>query len=245
MKNNNSQKLNPAPSNGLLDPAGKFIPPSHPRSKLRGFRRRKGINLTEMRKNQILDAAIDVFAKDGYEKANTENIALMANLGKGTLYRYFKSKETLFLSVVKRNLQMIAESVSTSINNASDPIAQIECLVTGFLSFFDKNPKFCRIMIQVHEQSNIHKRIAKMMLDHYCNEMKKFEKIFKNGIMKGMLKRVSSKKATSILMSILSGILHMHIFYKKKQKLIYSAPTVFKVFFTGIIKDKSRRIKYE
>lgn len=198
-----------------------------------------------MRKNQILDAAIDVFAKDGYEKANTENIAVAANLGKGTLYRYFKNKEALFLSVVRRDLQIVAESVSASINTAADPVKQIESFITGFLSFFDKNPKFYRIMIQVHEQSNIHKRIAKIMLDHYCGEMKKFEEIFKNGIRTGILKQVDSEKATGILMSILSGILHMHIFYKKKQKLIYSAPAVFKVFFTGIIKDEIRREKYE
>jgi AcrR family transcriptional regulator len=198
-----------------------------------------------MRKKQILDAATDIFAKDGYEQANTDDIASIANLGKGTLYRYFKNKETLFLSVVKRNLQIVAESASTAINTSSDPIEQIEYFVKGFLSFFDKNPKFCRIMIQVHEQSNLHKRIAKIMFDHYRSEMKKFEEIFKNGVKAGMLKQVDSEKATSILMSILSGILHMHIFYKKKQKLICNAHTVFKVFFTGIIEDKSRRIKYE
>jgi len=202
------------------------------------------LNLTEMRKTQILNAATEIFAKDGYEKANTDHIAKMANLGKGTIYRYFKNKESLFISVVAQNFKQLADAVTKSIKAQSDPIKQIESLIRGFLCFFDKNPKFRTIMIQVHEQSNIHKKMADMMFLHYCKEMKKFEIVFKNGIKSNIIKKINIESAINILMSILSGILHMHIFHKKNQKLIHSAPTICKVFFTGIINDKNRRIKY-
>jgi AcrR family transcriptional regulator len=201
--------------------------------------------LTEMRRNQILIAATDVFANEGYEKANTDEIAKIAGLGKGTLYRYFKSKEDLFLSVVQSNFIRLADTTLISIKSSPDPVKQIECLITGFLSFFDKNPKFRKIMIQVHEQSSIHKRIANIMCEHYFSEMKKLEEIIKTGIKLGSIKNINPEKAISILMSILSGILHMHIFYKKKQKLMYNAPVVLKIFFTGIIRDNHRRVKYE
>ena len=53
--------------------------------------------LVERRRNQILDAASLIFSKEGFAKANTDEIAKAANLGKGTIYRYFKNKRTLFL----------------------------------------------------------------------------------------------------------------------------------------------------
>ena len=51
------------------------------------------------KKEQIIEAAVRVFARSGYSKAVVADIALQANIGKGTVYEYFKSKEDLFFAV--------------------------------------------------------------------------------------------------------------------------------------------------
>ena len=51
------------------------------------------------RKDQIIEAAAQIFSQKGYSGAIMADIAIQANIGKGTIYEYFKSKEDLFFAV--------------------------------------------------------------------------------------------------------------------------------------------------
>ena len=65
----------------------------------------RGLKLKDIRdqkankRNQIVEAAARVFARNGYSNAVVADIAVEANIGKGTVYAYFKSKEDLFFAV--------------------------------------------------------------------------------------------------------------------------------------------------
>ena len=51
------------------------------------------------KKNRIIEAAVQVFAQKGYASATIADIAARAEIGKGTIYEYFASKEDLFFAV--------------------------------------------------------------------------------------------------------------------------------------------------
>ena len=53
------------------------------------------------KRERILDAAIDVFCVSGYEAASMADVAAKAGVGKGTIYLYFDSKESLFEEAYK------------------------------------------------------------------------------------------------------------------------------------------------
>jgi AcrR family transcriptional regulator len=53
------------------------------------------------RQRQILEAAFDEFAANGYAAARLDGVAKRANIAKGTIYLYFKNKELLFQAVVR------------------------------------------------------------------------------------------------------------------------------------------------
>jgi AcrR family transcriptional regulator len=56
----------------------------------------------EARRQAILDAALTVFAAQGYEAARLDDVAARAGVAKGTLYLYFKDKEeALFEELVR------------------------------------------------------------------------------------------------------------------------------------------------
>ena len=52
-------------------------------------------DVSDLRQGQILDAATKVFARLGFHKANMDNIAEEADVSKGLLYWYFKSKDAI------------------------------------------------------------------------------------------------------------------------------------------------------
>ena len=57
---------------------------------------------SDIRKNQILDAATSVFAQQGFEHARMDDIVQVSGLSKGTLYWYFKSKEEIITAILHR-----------------------------------------------------------------------------------------------------------------------------------------------
>ncbi len=59
-------------------------------------------DVSEERKNQILDAATDVFVREGLHKARVDDIAEKAGLSKGALYWYFKSKDEIIVAILDK-----------------------------------------------------------------------------------------------------------------------------------------------
>jgi AcrR family transcriptional regulator len=71
----------------------------------------------ESRPAEILSAALTVFTEQGFGAAKLEEVAKRAGIAKGTLYRYFDTKEDLFRAVVQHasagNLHTLAEAAQT------------------------------------------------------------------------------------------------------------------------------------
>lgn len=63
-------------------------------------------------RERIVQSAIECFSKYGFDRSRMDDIAKTADLSKGTLYLYFKSKEDLFYDICENNLKMIKEQLS-------------------------------------------------------------------------------------------------------------------------------------
>ena len=58
--------------------------------------------LISARRNQILDAAVKVFAEKGFHKATIRDVAKAAGVADGTIYNYFENKPALMLGILNR-----------------------------------------------------------------------------------------------------------------------------------------------
>ena len=72
------------------------------------------------RRNQILDAAAEVFAAKGFARATTKEIADKADVSEGTIYNYFQAKEDLLIDIVGR----LAESQALALAISPDMLEQ-------------------------------------------------------------------------------------------------------------------------
>lgn len=68
-------------------------------------------DVSEQRKDQILDAATNVFSRRGFHDARVDDIAEEAGLSKGTLYWYFKSKDDIIIGLLDRLFEFGASGV--------------------------------------------------------------------------------------------------------------------------------------
>ncbi len=78
-------------------------------------------DISEIRRNQILDAATKVFVRLGFQHARMDDIVEESGLSKGTLYWYFKSKEDIINAILRRlftgeleNLESLLEAEGTA-----------------------------------------------------------------------------------------------------------------------------------
>ena len=58
----------------------------------------------EARRNAIIDAGFQEFALQGFTATKLDDVAVRAGIGKGTIYLYFDSKESLFEEVIRKNM---------------------------------------------------------------------------------------------------------------------------------------------
>ncbi len=68
----------------------------------------------EHRRNSILDAAEEIFFSKGIHLATMDEVAARAELSKGTLYIYFKSKEELYYGITMRALTVLKDMFQKS-----------------------------------------------------------------------------------------------------------------------------------
>lgn len=110
--------------------------------------RPKDEGLAERRREEILVVATEVFARQGLRGTDVQEIADRCEIGKGTVYRYFPSKDELFLATVHRVNARLTDSLREVIRQELAPIERLERLIERFLSFFEENPDFVEVLIQ-------------------------------------------------------------------------------------------------
>ena len=102
------------------------------------------------RHNEIMEAAIKVISEKGYANATLDEIAQRAELSKGTIYLYFKSKSDLFSSLIENGLQVMSEIRVKCSNTDKSIFEQIEDFIYQLLKFYKHHKQLFRVMFWEH-----------------------------------------------------------------------------------------------
>lgn len=103
----------------------------------------------EARKQYIIDAAAKIFGRDGYDNASVNEIAKEAEFTKRTLYKYFKDKADLYLSVL---VQTYGEMVDELLKQRYEEKSGIDILKKSIESqyvYYKKSPETFKIMYDI------------------------------------------------------------------------------------------------
>lgn len=102
------------------------------------------------KKVRIMDAALKVFSRDGYHRATVDAIADLAGVAKGSVYRYFVSKEDLLKSLLIENSTEMLEYVNHVLSIDMELEEQIRVVIKAWVEFIAENPELYSLI-----QSNI------------------------------------------------------------------------------------------
>ena len=160
-------------------------------------------NLQDIRKDQIMNAAQVVVASKGYDQARMDDIVEKAQLSKGAIYWYYKSKKDIYLSLIDYWFNEYSAGVLKSLEDKDSSSEQLKSLFEYFVDQFDQNPDTFKIMVEFWRTSGLDVDFNNKLQEIYSQFLEYIIDIIKNGIESGEFKEVDPRiTALSILINI-------------------------------------------
>src|ERR1041384_3390012 len=95
---------------------------------------------------QIVDAAIRVFARTGYFNSRVSDIAREAGIASGTIYLYFKTKDEILVTLFREKMAAWVAHVRGQLAGEPDPVAKLRRLVALHFSVLEANPDLAEVV---------------------------------------------------------------------------------------------------
>jgi AcrR family transcriptional regulator len=87
-------------------------------------------------RQRILRASESVFLRKDFHEVRMDDVARVCGVGKGTLYRYFASKDALFTALVLDGIDLLRSQLAAAVASPGDAVAKLERMVRASLAHF-------------------------------------------------------------------------------------------------------------
>ena len=169
-------------------------------------------DVSEHRKNQIIQAAMTVFARSGFHKATMDDIVVESGLSKGTLYWYFKSKDEIISTVVDNFFRQEFDQINPILSEdipAKQKLLRITDLFIADLALMQPimSITFEYISLALREED-----IRRSFYHYYHNYIEFLTSIIQEGIGLGEFRSVNPGDAAIAIASVMEGSILLWIY---------------------------------
>lgn len=160
--------------------------------------------IQRVRRQQLLDAASDEFARAGYDGANINRISQAAGFAKGTIYNYFPSKRALMLALIEDIAQKHIAYVTARVRQVETPDRRLEKFFEAGFNFVSEYLPQCQVLITTlygHDEA-----FKENMYEAYLPMFQLVgSEIIAPGINQGQFRPVDPQAMAGLLMTIYLG----------------------------------------
>ncbi|MFG6490367.1 TetR/AcrR family transcriptional regulator [Roseateles sp. BYS78W] len=168
----------------------------------------------DARPQELLDAALALIVEKGFAATRSEEVAARAGVAKGTLYRYYPSKDELFKAMVRENLSMhIAESAAQAAQYQGPIAGLLQQMMQAWWAKVGHGNAGVVCKIMMIEARNF-PELAKFYVDEVINPSKRLiGGLIERGIASGEFRAVPIEATVHLLIApMLHMLLHEHSF---------------------------------
>ena len=186
-------------------------------------------------RKEILLAAEKVFADRGFFTTKMTDIAYRAEFGTGTLYKYFKSKEDLYFTLIDEKMEEFNQLVKAVFSQKTTSIKKIEKVLRLLSEFIERNRDFFRIYISEMNRfewtikDDLGKAIYKKMVAY----IKILSEVLKQGVKEGEFKSMSSLDLAHALVGIVNSLVFEWLISSKPYSLNSKVDNILEIFLRG------------
>jgi len=155
------------------------------------------------KRQAILEQAIRTFAELGFRGTDVQMIADRADVGKGTVYRYFHSKEDLFWATTFEVVLRLEKRTFEAMEGVEGASAKIRAAAIAYAEFFESNPQCLEVFVQ--DRAEFRGATPKSHREYHRQLFQRFEKVMQQGIEAGELRPVDTYQTVHGFGSLLYG----------------------------------------
>jgi AcrR family transcriptional regulator len=168
--------------------------------------RRSDPDASELRRNQILDAAMPVFARLGFEHARMDDIVEASGLSKGALYWYFKSKEEIITGILRRLFTTDIEQLR-SLLESEGTVSERLLLLTRFrVAGLKRLADLLPILVEFYAVMVRQNWVREFISDYFGSFRELLVDLIQQGIDRGEFRPVSTVETAVTLSAIYEGL---------------------------------------
>jgi TetR/AcrR family fatty acid metabolism transcriptional regulator len=186
--------------------------------------------------HQIIEAAVRVFARNGYYNSRVSDIAREAGVASGTIYLYFKTKEAILVTLFREKMAAWVAHVRAEIAGETDAVAKIRRLVALHFGVLENDPALAEV-VQVELRQG-HKFFRGASAHEVSAYFELITSILEEGQATRVFRRdVPVKIATKVLFGAMDQVATSWVLGKRKYRLSEAADAVAAVFLRGVTTD--------
>lgn len=156
------------------------------------------------RREQLMEVATKLFARNGYEATTTAAIALAAGVTEPILYRHFKSKQELFVAIVKAVSDRTLRHWEDLIRGVDDPAEQIRRIAAELPQHMETLADAYHVLHGALATSR-DKKVLAVIREHYAQIEKFFLRVVQEGQRTGVFRK-NIQPRSAVWTLIISGI---------------------------------------
>jgi TetR/AcrR family fatty acid metabolism transcriptional regulator len=185
---------------------------------------------------QIIDAAIRVFARNGYYNSRVSDVAREAGIASGTIYLYFKTKDDILVTLFRQKMAEWVAMVRKEIAGEQDPIAKIRKIVRLHFHVIEANPELAEVVqVELRQGQKFFRGASAREVSAYFDVI---QAVLEEGIAAGRVRRdLPVKVATKMLFGAMDQLATSWVLGKRAYRLTDAAEPVATIFLKGVSTD--------
>jgi TetR/AcrR family fatty acid metabolism transcriptional regulator len=185
---------------------------------------------------QIIDAAVRVFARNGYYNSRVSDIAREAGVASGTIYLYFKTKDDILVTLFREKMAAWVAHVRAEIAGEPDAVAKIRRLVALHFSVLENDPALAEV-VQVELRQG-HKFFRGASAHEVSAYFELIGSVLEEGQAAGVVRRdLPVKIATKVLFGAMDQVATSWVLGKRRYRLSEAGEAVATIFLRGVTVD--------
>ncbi len=167
----------------------------------------------EARREEILFAAERKFSQNGFFKTSMAEIAEAAQFAMGTVYRFFKSKEDIYISLVEAKVEELLRLLEDATQSHVSVQEKLRAVIKVKLAFADQNRAFFRIYVSEWSGFDwtVKSAFGERVWKRYVAQIDLVGNLIKEGIKTGEFRKVNPKDTSLAFHGMLNTTIYLWI----------------------------------
>ncbi len=170
----------------------------------------------DLRKTQILDSALDVLVKKGYENSRMDDIVAQSGISKGAIYWYFKSKKDIYLSLVNHWVWHYSATINHMVADDQPATEQLRNLFDYFRAQFSRDPQVFKALLEFWSLANRDPDFRMKLEKVYREFLAIIKTIVQKGVQTGEFQAMDVEVAALSIMVNIEGLVWFAMFESHK-----------------------------